>query len=193
MVKWTTATEDLALSSALLLMKLKALSTPIAGTPLCIAGVGPDTNAGLLEATQTGTLLIDGVTIDNFLISQKRGQLRPVKDSTVGLGDATITGGFVKALPGSIIEAEQESNPITGAPASNAGPIGAEYHRYGCRRRAFINTFDQHLTLPPVFQREINLVAFLSPKIAFPSGELTERRPFSRSLAPSDNRAEIRF
>ena len=96
-----------------------------ASTPLLIAGVGPDTNAGLMEATQSGTLLIENVTIDNFL-NHKNGTIEAGKDSTVGLENATITGGFVKALPGSIIEAEQGSNTITGAHIKNAGTIGAE-------------------------------------------------------------------
>ena len=56
-----------------------------ASGPLVIAGVGPDTNAGLIEATQGGTLLIDGVTIDNFL-NHTKGTVEAGHDSTVGLG-----------------------------------------------------------------------------------------------------------
>jgi hypothetical protein len=96
-----------------------------ASTPLLIAGVGPDTNAGLIEATQGGTLLIDGVTIDNCLKHEK-GTVEAGQNSTVGLENATIVGGFVKTLSGSIIEAEQGSNTITGAHVKNAGTIGAE-------------------------------------------------------------------
>ena len=97
-----------------------------ASTPLLIAGVGPDTNAGLMEATQAGTLLIDGVTIDNFL-NHTKGTVEAGENSTIGLENATITGGLVKALAGSIIEAEQGSNTITGAQVKNAGTIGAEF------------------------------------------------------------------
>jgi hypothetical protein len=96
-----------------------------ASTPLLIAGIGPDTNAGLLEATQAGTLLINGVTIDNFL-NHTRGTVEAGENSTVGLENAAIIGGFVKTLPGSIIEAEQGSNTITGAYIKNAGTMGAE-------------------------------------------------------------------
>jgi hypothetical protein len=96
-----------------------------ASTPILITGIGPDTNAGLMEATQGGTLLIDGVTIDNFLHHAK-GTVEAGQNSTVGLENATITGGLVKALSGSIIEAEQGSNIITGAHVKNAGTIGAE-------------------------------------------------------------------
>jgi hypothetical protein len=96
-----------------------------ASGPLLIAGVGPDTNAGLMGATQGGTLLIESVTIDNFLHHAK-GTVEAGHNSTVGLENATITGGFVKALSGSMIEAEQGSNTITGAHVKNAGTIGAE-------------------------------------------------------------------
>jgi hypothetical protein len=96
-----------------------------ASGPLLIAGVGPDTNAGFMEAAQAGTLLIDGLTIDNFL-NHAKGTIEAGQNSTVGLEDATIIGGIVRALPGSIIEAEQGSNTITGAEVKNAGTIGAE-------------------------------------------------------------------
>jgi hypothetical protein len=96
-----------------------------ASGPLVIAGVGPDTNAGIIEATQAGTLLIENVTIDNFL-NHKNGTLEAGQNSTVGLENATIAGGLVKALPGSMIEAEHGSNTITGAEVKNAGTIGAE-------------------------------------------------------------------
>jgi hypothetical protein len=96
-----------------------------ASSPLLITGVGPDPNTGLMEATKGGTLLIDGVTIDNSLKHEK-GTIDAGHSSTVGLENATIIGGFVKALSGSMIEAEQGSNTITGAHVKNAGTIGAE-------------------------------------------------------------------
>jgi hypothetical protein len=96
-----------------------------ASGPLVIAGVGPDTNAGLIEATQAGTLLVENVTIDNFL-HHRNGTLEAGHNSTIGLENATITGGLVKSLSGAIIEAEQGSNTITGAQVKNAGTIGAE-------------------------------------------------------------------
>ena len=96
-----------------------------ASGPLVIAGVGPDTNDGLIEATQAGTLLIQNVTINNFL-NTRNGTVEAGQNSTVGLENATIVGGLVKALPGSTIEAEQGSNTIAGADVTNAGSIGAE-------------------------------------------------------------------
>ena len=78
-----------------------------------------------MEATQTGTLLIENVTIDNFL-NHTNGTVEAGKDSTIGLENATITGGFVTVKHGAIIEAEQGSNTITGADVKNAGTIGAE-------------------------------------------------------------------
>ena len=96
-----------------------------ASGPLVIAGVGPDTNAGIIEATQAGTLLIENVTIDNFL-NHKNGTLEAGQNSTVGLENATIAGGLVKVLSGAIVEGELGSNTITGAHVKNAGTIGAE-------------------------------------------------------------------
>ena len=96
-----------------------------ASGPLVIAGVGPDTNAGLIEATQGGTLLIDGVTIDNFLTHTK-GTVEAGHDSTVGLEGGTIIDGLVTIKNGGIVEGEQGSNLITGAAVSNAGTLGAE-------------------------------------------------------------------
>ena len=93
--------------------------------PLVIAGVGPDTNAGLMEATHLGTLLIENVTIDNYLKTTD-GTVEAGKDSIVDLGNAAITGGLVTALHGAIIQAEQGSNAITGALITNAGTLGAE-------------------------------------------------------------------
>jgi hypothetical protein len=95
-----------------------------ATNPLVLTG-GPDTNAGLMEATQTGTLLIENLTIDNFL-NHTNGTIEAGQNSTVGLENATIVGGVVKTLPGSIIEAEQGSSTIAGADVKNAGTVGAE-------------------------------------------------------------------
>ena len=66
------------------------------------------------------------MTIDNFL-HHKNGTLEAGHNSTIGLENATITGGLVKSLSGAIIEAEQGSNTITGALVKNAGTIGAEW------------------------------------------------------------------
>ena len=78
-----------------------------------------------MEATQAATLLIESVTIDNFL-NHTKGTVKAGKDSTVGLENATIDGGFVTVKHGAMIEAEQGSNTITGADVKNAGTIGAE-------------------------------------------------------------------
>ena len=95
------------------------------GTPLVFTGAGPDTNAGLMEATKSGTLLIETVTIDNFL-DTTNGTIEAGRGSTVGLENATIAGGFVTADHGATIEAERGSNTITGAAVTNAGTISAE-------------------------------------------------------------------
>ena len=96
-------------------------------TPLILAGVtggGPDTNAGLTEATQGGTLLIQSV-IDNYLGSTN-GTVEAANGSTVGLENATIIDGLVTIKNGGIIEGEQGSNLISGAAVTNAGMLGAE-------------------------------------------------------------------
>ena len=95
------------------------------GDPLILAGVGPDTNAGLIEATHSGTLLIENLTIDNY-IDTTNGTVEAGQGSTVGLENATIVDGLVTALHGAMIEAEQGSSTITGALVTNAGTIGAE-------------------------------------------------------------------
>jgi hypothetical protein len=84
---------------------------------------GNDTNAGLMEAVDSGTLLInsqfDLVNTDGTIEAGHHG-------STVVLEESTIVGGFVTALHGGIIEAEQVASTITGAVVTNAGTIGAE-------------------------------------------------------------------
>ena len=114
-----------ATAFGILINETKGIIDANASTPLILTAAGTDTNAGLMEATRTGTLLIESVTIDNFLHHTK-GTVEAGQNSTVGLEDATIIGGFVKALPVSMIEAEQGSNTITGAHVKNAGTIGAE-------------------------------------------------------------------
>ena len=83
------------------------------------------TNAGLMEATQNGTLLIDNAVLENFL-NTTNGTIDAGKYSTMGLENATITGGFVTTEHGSTIVAEQGSSTIAGASLTNAGTIGAE-------------------------------------------------------------------
>jgi hypothetical protein len=95
-----------------------------ATAPLVLAG-GPDANAGLIEATQTATLLIENLTVDNY-IGTASGTVKAGSNSTIGLENAIIVGGFVTVMHGAMIEAEQGSNTITGAVVTNAGTIGAE-------------------------------------------------------------------
>ena len=92
---------------------------------LIIGGSGLDTNAGVIEATHSGTLLIENLTIDNY-IDTTNGTVEARQGSTVGLENATIVDGLVTALHGAMIEAEQGSSTITGALVTNAGTIGAE-------------------------------------------------------------------
>ena len=95
-------------------------SEVIMGTTL---SSGPDINAGLIAAVHSGTLLInsqfDLVNTDGTIEAGHHG-------STVDLEGSTIVGGFVTALHGGIIEAEQFASTITGAVVTNAGTIGAE-------------------------------------------------------------------
>ena len=88
---------------------------------------GNDTNAGLIEAINSGTLLIQDV----FGLVNTNGTIEAGHDSTVGLEDATINGGLVTVLTGGIIEAggpvlRPGSGTITGAMVTNAGIVGAE-------------------------------------------------------------------
>ena len=48
--------------------------------------------------------------------------------------------------------------------------------------RIFLDAFDQHLALPPVFKRQFNLVAFLGSENCLSEREVIESRPLSRSL-----------
>ena len=114
-----------SLGNGILINEANGILDANASTPLFLTANGTDTNAGLMEATQGGTLLIENVAIDNFL-NHTNGTVEARHNSTVGLENATIAGGFVTALAGSIIEAEHGSNTITGAEVKNAGTIGAE-------------------------------------------------------------------
>ena len=97
-------------------------SEVIMGTTL---SSGNDTNAGLIAAVHSATLLIQDVTMDNF-VNTTNGTIEAGHGSEVDLEGATIVGGFVTALHGGIIEAEQFGSTITGAVVTNAGTIGAE-------------------------------------------------------------------
>jgi hypothetical protein len=90
-------------------------------------GSGIVTNAGLIAAVHSGTVLMqDVIGLDNT-----NGTIEADHGSTVLLEDATINGGFVTVLKGGLLESEphQQSfapNTITGAAVTNAGTIGAE-------------------------------------------------------------------
>jgi hypothetical protein len=95
-------------------------SEVIMGTTL---GSGPDTNAGLIAAVDSGTLLIRDV----FGLDNTHGTIKAGHGSTIGLEDGSIVGGLVTVMKGGILEAElQGGNTITGAVVTNAGTIGAE-------------------------------------------------------------------
>jgi hypothetical protein len=87
---------------------------------------GDYTNAGLIEAIDSGTLVLNGfLQIDNF-VNTTNGTIEAGHGSTVILEEATIVGGFVTTLKGGILEAEMIPSTITGALVTNAGTIGAE-------------------------------------------------------------------
>ena len=87
-------------------------ATPVKNTSL--------TNAGLLEATHGGTLLLSGI------ISNATGTVEADHGSTIGLEGGNIFGGTVTVLHGATVEAEQAAGTIFGAVVTNAGIIGAE-------------------------------------------------------------------
>ena len=93
---------------------------------------GNDTNAGLIAAVHSGTLLIQDVTIDNF-VNTTNGTIEAGHGSTVGLEyGGHIVGGLVTVLQGGLLEAGGSASilplpgTITGAVVTNAGTIGAE-------------------------------------------------------------------
>jgi hypothetical protein len=88
-------------------------ATPVKNTSL--------TNAGLLEATHGGTLLLSGI-----ISNTTNGTVEARHGSTIGLDGGNIFGGFVTVLDGATIEAEQAAGTIFGAVITNAGTIGAE-------------------------------------------------------------------
>ena len=83
------------------------------------------TNAGLIEATHNGTLVINNAAIKNFL-ECANGTIDAAANSTISLEDASITGGFVTVKHGGILEAGQGSNTISGAVIANEGTLGTE-------------------------------------------------------------------
>ena len=87
-------------------------ATPVKNTSL--------TNAGLLEATHGGTLLLSGI------ISNTTGTIEADHGSTIGLEGGNIFGGTVTVLHGATIEAEQAAGTIFAAVLTNAGTLGAE-------------------------------------------------------------------
>ena len=93
-------------------------------TPLILEGRS-FTNAGLMEATHNGTLVIDNAAIEN-LLAYTNGTIDAAKGSTISLESATIAGGFVTTMNGGTIEAENGSNTISGSAVTNAGTIGVD-------------------------------------------------------------------
>ena len=88
-------------------------ATPVKNTSL--------TNAGLLEATHGGTLLLSGI-----ISNTTTGTVEADHGSTIGLEGGNIFGGTVTVLHGATIEAEQAAGTIFAAVLTNAGTIGAE-------------------------------------------------------------------
>jgi hypothetical protein len=91
-----------------------------------------DTNAGLMEAIQGGTLVIEASTdgLQNFL-NGTNGTIEAGHGSTVALEDTGVAGGFVTILSGGLLKSDLEysypyPSSITGAVVTNAGTIGAE-------------------------------------------------------------------
>ena len=88
-------------------------ATPVKDTSL--------TNAGLLEATHGGTLVLSGI-----ISNTTTGTLEAHHGSTIALEGGNIFGGTVTVLHGATIEAEQAAGTIFAAVVTNAGTIGAE-------------------------------------------------------------------
>jgi hypothetical protein len=85
---------------------------------------GNDSNAGLIAAVDSGTVLIQ----DQFSLDNTNGTIEAGHGSTVVLDEAFINGGFVTVLRGGLLEASLFNAPsaITGAVVTSAGTIGAE-------------------------------------------------------------------
>ena len=61
-------------------------------------------------------------------------------------------------------------------------------------RRAFLDAFDQHLALPPVFKREFNFVAFLGSEYRLAERRADCETAFFQVIAAFGERAtEMRF
>jgi hypothetical protein len=88
-------------------------ATPVKHTSL--------TNAGLLEATHGGTLLLSGI-----ISNTTTGTVEADHGSIIGLEGGNIFGGTVTVLHGATIEAEQAAGTIFAAVLTNAGTVGAE-------------------------------------------------------------------
>jgi hypothetical protein len=87
---------------------------------------GNHVNAGLIEAVNSGTVLIQ----DTFPLDNTNGTIEAGHGSTVVVEEAFIDNGFVTILTGGLLESgtPQQHAPsfITGAVITNAGTIGAE-------------------------------------------------------------------
>jgi hypothetical protein len=84
-------------------------------------GSGTDSNAGLIAAVNSGTVMFHDV----FGLDNTNGTIEAGHGSTVALEDASIDGGFITILSGGLLESVGPST-ITGAVIRNAGTIGVE-------------------------------------------------------------------
>ena len=87
---------------------------------------GNHVNAGLIEAVNLGTVLIQ----DTFALDNTSGTIEAGHGSTVVVDEASIDNGFVTILTGGLLKSgtpqQHGSSFITGAVVMNAGKIGAE-------------------------------------------------------------------
>ena len=83
------------------------------------------TNAGLIEASAGGWLVIQQTTIANA----RGGSVQSIGAGTdLDLDGATISGGSVEIGAGSIIDTVNgDASTITGAAVNNAGTLSASY------------------------------------------------------------------
>ena len=80
-----------------------------ASQQLVVAGARSLVNAGLMEATGAGGLLLSGIALDNTA-----GQITAAANATVRLRAASITGGHINTAPGGKVEVIDRSSVLDG-------------------------------------------------------------------------------
>jgi hypothetical protein len=95
-----------------------------AGGGMLIVDAASFSNAGILEATRHGVLLLE-----SDVANTATGQMKALASGAhIDLDGATISGGAISTVAGSLIEATNAAtaSTISGAKVTNAGTLGAE-------------------------------------------------------------------